>query len=128
MEESYAIQVLCRMLKVSRSAYYEWQAKQQEVATNTNNKGEKEMETIIIDIFREHKRRYGVRRLVAELKGRGIAAGEYKVRKVLHQHGLKAIQPRRALYLVLLTAVTRIPLVQIYCWTKLVLLLLIGYG
>lgn len=52
------------------------------------------MEARIISIFQEHRRRYGVRRLVAELKAKGMQATHYKVRQVLSKHGLKAIQPR----------------------------------
>ena len=52
------------------------------------------MENAVIQAFTEHKRRYGVRRLVAELKAKGIEAGEYKVRQVLRKHALRAIQPR----------------------------------
>lgn len=52
------------------------------------------METAIFQSFAEHKRRYGIRRLVAELKGKGMEVGKYKGVKGLHQHALKAIQSR----------------------------------
>jgi hypothetical protein len=51
-------------------------------------------EALIVSIFYEHRRRYGVRRIIAELKARGSAASVYTVRKVLSDNGLKAIQPR----------------------------------
>lgn len=81
--------MLCRTLKVSRSAYYGWQGQKAGVAGEKKN----EMEQSIIQVFREHRRRYGVRRIAAELKANGVEAGAYKVRKVLREHGLKAIQP-----------------------------------
>jgi len=87
----YAVQVLCRVLEVSRSAYYSWQGQQQGVAVEKK----KAVEQQVISIFQEHRRRYGARRVSAELKAAGIAkAGVHKVRKVLKKHGLKAIQPR----------------------------------
>ncbi len=52
------------------------------------------MEEHIVDIFQEHRRRYGARRIVAELKAAEVKTSRYKVRKVLTEHGLKAIQPR----------------------------------
>ncbi len=52
------------------------------------------VEDQIISIFMENKRRYGYRRIVAELSHRGKAAGSFQVRKALFAHGLKAIQPR----------------------------------
>jgi putative transposase len=88
----YAVQVLCRVLGVSRSAYYSWQAQQAGIAAGEKKK---EMEQHIISVFREHRRRYGVRRVAAELKAAGkTKAGVYQVRKVMKAHGLKAIQPR----------------------------------
>jgi transposase InsO family protein len=79
------------VLKVSRSAYYSWKEQKQSRA----GEKKKEMEQNIISIFMEHRRRYGVRRIVAELKATGkFKAGAYQVRQVLKEHGLKAIQPR----------------------------------
>lgn len=52
------------------------------------------MEQSIIDVFEDHRRRYGTRRIVAELKASDVKTSRYKVRKVLTEHGLKAIQPR----------------------------------
>ena len=45
-------------------------------------------------VFDFHARRYGSRRIAAELKAEGVKAGRYKVRRVLREHGLRAIQPR----------------------------------
>ena len=52
------------------------------------------METLLIQTFQAHHRRYGVRRLVAELKAQGLALGKHRVQKVLRHNGLRAIQPR----------------------------------
>lgn len=79
------------MLGVSRSAYYGW------VAGKKGSKAgekKKEAETLIISIFWEHRRRYGIRRIMAELRARGSTASVHMVRKVLKDNGLKAIQPR----------------------------------
>ena len=88
--DQYAVQVLCRVLQVSRSAYYSWQ-QQKGVVSDENENG---VEQSIISIFQEHRRRYGVRRIAAELKANAVKAGVYKVRKTLQKNGLKAIQPR----------------------------------
>ena len=48
----------------------------------------------MLETFWEHRKRYGVRRLVAELRALGVEMGAYKVRLVLRKHGLRAIQPR----------------------------------
>ncbi len=45
-------------------------------------------------IFWEHKRRYGARRIAAELAARGETCGPGRVSRLLKQLGLQAIQPR----------------------------------
>jgi transposase InsO family protein len=53
-----------------------------------------QMETLILHTFWAHHRRYGVRRIVAELQQQGVKASKHTVQKVLHHYGLTAIQPR----------------------------------
>ena len=86
----YPVEVQCRLLKVSRSAYYSYIHKKCDGA----GEKKKEMEQNVISIFKEHRRRYGVRRIVAELKSGAAKGSPYQVRKVLRKHSLKAIQPR----------------------------------
>ena len=75
-------------MQVSRSAYYEYrQPKEQNGQRQLL--GEK-----VVEVFREHKRRYGIRRICAELKGKGIRVGRYKCRRIMQSRELKAIQPR----------------------------------
>ncbi len=52
------------------------------------------MEQKVITVFKQHKRRYGSRRIVAELGNQNVIVSPYKVRKCLSDNGLKAIQPR----------------------------------
>lgn len=92
MAATYSVWVLCQVLMVSRSAYYFWLVKKKRLQENDQNN--QEMETLIIDTFQQHRRRYGVRRIAAELKEKGIAVGKQKIQRVLQEHGLKAIQPR----------------------------------
>lgn len=80
---------LCLVLQVSRSAYYSWLS-----ACDVVDSGQEEKERLVLQVFLEHRRRYGVRRLVAELKDQGVEIGAYKVRLVLRKHGFQAIQPR----------------------------------
>lgn len=52
------------------------------------------MEQKVIAVFKAHKRRYGVRRIIAELSHQKVQVGHYKVRKCLAGNGLKAMQPK----------------------------------
>ena len=89
-EKKYPCQLQCRVLKVSRSGYYAWRSGQ----THQLKEVSKKMEDKIIDTFREHKRRYGARRIIKALQGDGETISRYKAGKVLNKYGLKAIQPR----------------------------------
>jgi putative transposase len=77
-------------LEVSRSGYYAWRKGR----THQLKQKSKKMEQQIIDTFREHKRRYGSRRISKTLAQQGETVSRYKAGKVLRKHGLKAIQPR----------------------------------
>lgn len=80
----------CRVLEVSRSGYYGWRSGQ----THQMKETSKKMEQKIIDTFREHKRRYGSRRIAKTLQSPEEKVSRYKAGKVLRKYGLKAIQPR----------------------------------
>jgi putative transposase len=89
-ESLYPVVLLCAVLEVSRSAYYSYRSG----SSYRLRMSEKEAESAVVNSFISHRRRYGVRRLIPELADQGFVLGNYKVRKVLRKHGLKAIQPR----------------------------------
>lgn len=49
---------------------------------------------LVEQTFAEHKRRYGSRRITAELQERGHSVGRYQVRTLMKEAGLQAIQPK----------------------------------
>jgi transposase InsO family protein len=49
---------------------------------------------MVQDIFFQHRRRYGARRIAIELGDRGESCSRAKARKIMDQTGLVAIQPR----------------------------------
>lgn len=52
------------------------------------------MKDKVAAVFQQNKRRYGSRRIVAQLQQQNVDISLYKVRKLLAASGLKAIQPR----------------------------------
>lgn len=90
MQGEYPIQQLCQVLSISRSSYYDWRKSK----THQINPVSKTMEDQAIAVFKAHKRRYGTRRIVAELRHHDVRMSRYRVRKALFRNGLKAIQPR----------------------------------
>lgn len=75
-------------MQVTRSAYYQyWEGKEQDPERQ-------QLEAEVVQVFQQHKRRYGVRRILRELKEKGFRVGKEKCGRVMKKHGLKAIQPR----------------------------------
>jgi putative transposase len=86
----YATSAVCDVLEVSRSAFYAWR----DGEPTTRDDETAELTLTIRAIFWQHRRRYGARRIAAELADRGIACSPRRVGKVLKSQGLRAIQPR----------------------------------
>lgn len=80
--------MLCKAMQVSRSAYYQY------LEVKQPNAKEQQLEEVVVEVFQEHRRRYGVRRVCREMKERGFRVGKEKCGRVLKKNGLKAIQPR----------------------------------
>jgi len=80
------VQVLCRVLQVSAAGYYQWRSR---AARQTPA-----WEPAASATFSRHAQRYGTRRLRAELRAQGYAAGRYALRSWLHRRGLRALSTR----------------------------------
>ena len=81
---------MCRALRVSRSAYHDYRAGKSHVESSEKAALGKRVKAI----FAEHQRRYGARRIAAQLKAEGLCAGRSIVRWQMRRQGLRAIQPR----------------------------------
>ena len=81
---------VCDLLNVSRSGFYSWRKDQR----NFYEVKDQELVSLIHEIFWFHHRRYGARRIAAELKRRDVLCGVARVARLLKSQGLRAIQPR----------------------------------
>lgn len=81
---------MCRVMELSASGYYAYENGQSHLGSKEEGLKEK-----VKDIYWRHMRRYGSRRIAAELAAQGIKAGRYRVRRLMREQGLRAIQPRR---------------------------------
>jgi putative transposase len=86
----FSIELICSVLDISKSSFYAWQRAETYVLKETKLKKSKEVK----DIFGEHRRRYGARRIVADLQEKGYKIGRYQVRSFMKQQHLIAIQPK----------------------------------
>ncbi len=89
-EEGFAAARLCEVLEVHRSRYYAWRRGSQ----SHRSREDKDLKPLIREIFWEHKRRYGARRIARELSSRQECCGVGRVSRLLREMGLKAIQPK----------------------------------
>ncbi len=81
---------MCAALEVSRAGYYAWLSDHQ----SARDQQDRQLMPLIHDIFWQHKRRYGARRIAVELQARGQACGVERVAKLLKNLRLQAIQPQ----------------------------------
>jgi transposase InsO family protein len=81
---------LCEALEVSRSAFYAWK----NAPPNLYQQHDQLLQPMIQDIFLQHKRRYGARRIAIEIQSHSISCSRLKARKNMEQMGLVAIQPK----------------------------------
>lgn len=80
----------CDVLEVSRSGFYAWRRSE----LTSREQKDQALIPIIHDIFWSHKRRYGARRIAAELRRRDLVCGVGRVARLLKTQGLQAIQPK----------------------------------
>jgi transposase InsO family protein len=83
-----SIRQVCTVLGGARSSFYHATLP---TATQAADAG---LGELIETLFRQHRRRYGYRRLVAELADRGVTCAPARVRRLMAQRGLRALQPK----------------------------------
>jgi putative transposase len=81
---------VCDALGVSRSAYYAWR----EGGPSGREQREATLTPLVRAVFWKHRRRYGARRIAAELADLGEGCSPRRVARVLKTQGLRAIQPK----------------------------------
>ena len=89
--KEWPIAIMCDVLEVNRSYYYEY-AKQ---GSSESEKSLTDIERTLIDLFNHHKGNYGSRRLEIELHKKGFEVGRYQIRSLMKKHGLVVIQKPR---------------------------------
>lgn len=89
-EDDHKITLACDTLDIGRSGYY---AHCQHDVT-TRQQRDDQLRPIIRQIFWQHRRRYGARRIQAELAARGERCGLARVGRLLRELDLRALQPK----------------------------------
>ncbi len=88
MQGSLNIERMCYLAQVSRAGFY------RSLAEQTPVEEEMEVRSAIQQIAVEHRRRYGYRRITAELRRRGMLVNHKRVARIMREDNLLAVQPR----------------------------------
>ena len=88
MQGSLSIEHMCRLSGVSRAGFYRSLQERMPVEE------EMEVRSVIQQIAVEHRRRYGYRRIAAELRRRGMLVNHKRVVRIMREDNLLAVQPR----------------------------------
>lgn len=84
----HPIRRICAVLGVPRSSYYH------AAGPTPTRRADLEIGGKIEEIFGRHRRRYGYRRIHADLRDLGITCAPARVRRIMAERGLRAIQPK----------------------------------
>ncbi len=78
-------------MAVSRSGFYDYL----DSLESSDDPFEAALKNRVVAIFKEHRSKYGSRRILKQLKDEGHLIGRYKVRRLMRDLGLKAKAPKR---------------------------------
>jgi putative transposase len=90
---NYPISVLCRVLRVSRSGYYDWKNRE----PSKRSQQDAALTERIREIHQRSRKTYGSPRIHAELRATGIRCGRNRVARLMQKAGLEGCSrgPRR---------------------------------
>jgi len=89
MQGNLGIERVCQLAQVSRAGFYRY------LQEKTPIDEDMELRSAIQQIVLEHRRRYGYRRVSAELRRRGMLANHKRVARIMRQDNLLAVQRRQ---------------------------------
>jgi len=89
LQGGLSIERMCQLVSVSRRSFYR--------SLQERQPAEEEMEvrSAIQQIALEHRRRYGYRRITAELHRRGMRVNHKRVARIMREDNLLGVQPKR---------------------------------
>ncbi len=88
LQGSLSIERMCQLAGVSRAGFYH------SLQDRAPVEEDMEVRSVIQEIAVEHRRRYGYRRITAELRRRGMLVNHKRVLRITREDNLLAVQPR----------------------------------
>ena len=87
----WPVKLMCGVLDVSRSGYYDWRRRGPSDRALSN----RDLDRRIRELFAQHKQRYGAPRITDDLQDEGFRCSENRVARRMRALGLKAIQAKK---------------------------------
>ena len=88
MQGGLSIERMCELARVSRAGFYRLLQEQSPAEEDI------EVRSVIQQIALEHRRRYGYRRVTAELRRRGMRVNHKRIWRMMREDKLLAVQPK----------------------------------
>jgi len=88
LQGNLSVERMCQLAAVSRAGFY------RSLQQQDPDLAEMELRATIQQLFLEHKRRYGYRRISKELRRRGLRVNRKKVQRLMQEDNLLALQRR----------------------------------
>lgn len=88
LQGAISVERMCQLAQVSRAGFY------RSLQQAEPDREEMELRTAIQQIFLEHRRRYGYRRISQELRRRGMVVNRKRVQRLMQTDNLLALQRR----------------------------------
>ncbi len=89
--EQHSVRTMCRLLRVSRSGYYDWCNRGESIRRSRD----RALMPLVHQVYLESRGVYGARKIHRELRAMGEACGRHKVARLMRQAGLKGRPKRR---------------------------------
>ena len=90
----FSVETLCACCRISTSGFYDWAARTAAGPTPAEY-DEEELVTMIRLVHKESRRRYGWRRVTAQLRRDGVTVNHKAVERLMAREGLQGLSGRR---------------------------------
>lgn len=91
-QDTFPVGVMCRLLKVSKSGFYDWRDR----PLSKHDRRDVELAALIHTSYERSHRTYGARRVHVELReAYSVRVGRKRVARLMRRAGLKGVQKRR---------------------------------
>jgi len=83
----FPVTVLCRVLKVGKSGFYDWKGRK----PSTRSREDEAITQQIRECFEVSRQTYGSPRILRDLRERGSACGKHRLARLMRQAGIRAV-------------------------------------